>query len=108
MTPIQETVGVRREKKADDLAQKINSLLSSKVDELSRLIGEDITAKDIDVIIKLVNLKDKVSGGRPVLSVSVTVMEELLSFLDESDSEMKMRIEERLPEFFARLRENYE
>jgi len=89
------------------LQEKINSLLEQKVEEIYRRMGEELDGKDIEVLIKLANLQDKL-GGRPVLAASIAVVEELLIFMEECDEELKQQLEEHLPEFFAHMRANYE
>jgi len=93
-------------RESPSLQEKINFLLEQKVEEIYRRMGEELEGKDIEVLIKLANLQDKL-GGRPVLAASITVVEELLIFLEEFDEELKQQLEEHLPEFFAHMRANY-
>ncbi len=88
------------------LQEKINFLLEQKVEEIYRRTGEELDGKDIEVLIKLANLQDKL-GGRPILAASIAVIEELLIFMEECDEELKEQMEEYLPEFFAHMRANY-
>ena len=89
------------------LQEKINFLLERKLEEIYCRTGEELDGKDIEVLIKLANLQDKL-GGRPILAASITVIEELLIFLEECDEELKQQLGEYLPEFFAHMRDNYE
>ncbi|MBI5789304.1 MAG: hypothetical protein HZA78_10660 [Candidatus Schekmanbacteria bacterium] len=89
------------------LKEKIHSLLEQKVSDLSSRLNEELTTKDVDVLLKLANLRDRL-GGRPMLAASIAVIEELLIFLDGRDRELKGRLEEHLAEFFAKMRADYE
>ncbi len=89
------------------IQEKVNVLLEQKVEEISSKMGEELTTKDIDVLIKLANLREKI-GGRPVLAASIAIVEELLAFLQECDDELGRRLEEHLEGFFSRMRSNYE
>ncbi len=97
-------------KSDETVIERFRQALSGKLQLLTDALerGEDITARDVDAITKLLVSLERLERGVNIIGAAPVVMKELVNFLKKNEKEeLAMALGDAIPEFMAEIWERY-